>query len=75
MKLLAMIGDLLLIVYIIGLILMTVMNVSRSLFDPMVGTDKMGFWPRQGMVFIWLLALFSESGIEAFKIIWTGDHE
>jgi hypothetical protein len=74
MKLLAMMGDLILITYLIGLILMTVMNVSRSMFDPMIlGEDKMGFWARQGMVFVWLLAMFSDSGIKAFRIIWTGD--
>ena len=55
---------------------MSIINASRACFDPLIkGNDGMGWLARQGMVFIWPFAMFSESGIKAFRIIWTGEVE
>jgi hypothetical protein len=74
MKLLAVLGSIAIFVYIMGLILLSVMNVSRAMFDKYIQENEgFGFLARQGMVFIWPLALFSNSGQKAFKLIWFGE--
>lgn len=73
MKLLAILGSFALFVYLVVLIIMTVMNVSRTLFDPLIkGHDGHGFLARQGFLVIWPIAVFSRSGIAVFKLVWEG---
>jgi hypothetical protein len=76
MKMFAMLGDLVLFIYLAGVAVMTIINASRAMFDPYIkGQDEMGFMARQGMIFIWPFAMFSDSGQKAFGLIWKGRYD
>lgn len=73
MRLLALLGSLGLMIYIIGVGFLTFHNVSRVLFghtfEHEAGTR---FWMRQLLILMWPLVLASEQGRYALYVIWTG---
>lgn len=73
MKFLAMLGSLLLIVWIVGMIVLTWHNVSKTVFGH-VFEDEPGvrFWMRQILIIAWPLVIFSKEGHYALHVIWTG---
>lgn len=73
MRLLALIGSLMLFVYIVGALMLTVHNVSKTLFGHVFENEPgVRFWMRQILILLWPLVLASEEGHHALKVIWTG---
>lgn len=76
MKALAIFGSLAVFGYVFGVMLLTSVNVSRAFFDLCPDQEgRRGFWSRQGLIFLWPLAMLSENGRNAFALIWAGDEE
>lgn len=73
MKLIAIAGSILLFIYLIGVILLTFHNISKTAFGH-VFEDEPGvrFWMRQILILAWPLVLASEEGHYALYVIWTG---
>jgi hypothetical protein len=73
MKLLAMIGSLILLVWIVGMLLLTFHNVSKTLFGHVFENEPgVRFFMRQILIILWPLVLASEEGRYALRVIWTG---
>jgi hypothetical protein len=73
MKLLALVGSLLLFVWIVGMLLLTFHNVSKTVFGHTFQHEPgVRFWMRQILIFLWPLVLASEEGQYALYVIWTG---
>lgn len=73
MRLLGLLGSLFLLVWFVGMIVLTWHNVSRWLFGQSYEPEPaVRFWMRQFIIFTWPLAIFSEQGHHAIRVIWTG---
>lgn len=73
MKILALIGNLILIIYLLGLISLTFHNISKTLFGHVYENESgIRFWMRQIMIILWPLVIASEEGRYALYVIWTG---
>lgn len=73
MKLLAIAGSILLFVWIVGVLLLTFHNISKTVFGHTYQDDPhIRFWMRQMLIIFWPLVLASEEGQYALYVIWTG---
>jgi hypothetical protein len=73
MRLLADIGSLLLIIYIVSVLALTWHNISKTLFGHTFEHEPgVRFWMRQILILFWPLVLASEEGRYALYVIWTG---
>ena len=73
MRLLALIGSVLFIIYIVGFIMLTFHNISKGFFA--LGDDRIRltrFFMRQIIILLWPLVLASGEGRHALRVIWTG---
>jgi hypothetical protein len=72
-KLLALMGDLFLIVWIVGILMLTFHNISKTVFGHTFEKEAgVRFWMREIMIILWPLVLASEEGRYALYVIWTG---
>lgn len=71
MRLLALTGSLLLLVYILGVIVLTCVNLSRWLFDLERNGEGERFWRRQGIIFLWPLVIMTAEGRAVLIYIWN----
>jgi hypothetical protein len=74
MKLLALVGSLALFIYIIGVLTLTVHNISKSMWALDDGEENrlVRFFMRQIVILLWPLMMVSEEGRHALHVIWTG---
>lgn len=77
MRLLAIVGSLLLLIYFVGLLTLTFHNLSKGMF----GLDTEGdsrlvrLFMRQILILLWPLVLVSAEGRHALRVIWTGKED
>jgi hypothetical protein len=75
-KLLALVGSLILFVYIVGVLLLTYHNLSKSMFALETGDNRLvRFFMREILVLLWILVLGSAEGRHALRVIWTGKED
>lgn len=73
MRLLALSGSVLLAAYILGLIAMTAVNISKALFELNRDEQAYRFWARQGLIFLWPLVGITKEGRATLTTIWEGN--
>jgi hypothetical protein len=72
-RLLALIGSLMLLAWIIGMLVLTFHNISKTFFGHTFQDDPLvRFFMRQLLIVLWPLVLASEEGHYALYVIWTG---
>jgi hypothetical protein len=69
MRLLELVGSLALFVYIVTVVFLTSVNLSKFLFA-LHRERESHFWARQTTIFLWPLIIISREGREALAIIW-----
>lgn len=72
MKLLAVLGSLLFVIYILVVLSLTVVNVSKMVFGDLEERHTK-FGMRQAMIMIWPLACITHEGRNMIRLIWDGD--
>ena len=73
MKLIALVGSFLLFIYLLGVLVMTSVNVSRYLFSDEVTGEF--FWNRQLTIVLWPLIIISEEGRDTLTSMWNREQD
>lgn len=71
MKFLGLLGSLGFCIYIVALIVLTSVNVSRYMFD--IDRDREGpkFWKRQLLILLWPLVIITAEGRAVLYFVWN----